>query len=112
MTPIEEDPRFHQYASLMDDGRYFEAHETLEAFWLVAPQEQRELLQGLVQVAVACEHRRRGNAAGARKVLARARNRIGAAPGDAGAPWAPLLLRAAGHYIEGGASSLNFRFNP
>ena len=95
----------------MDAGCYFEALEALEAFWLVAPPEQRELLQGLVQVAVACEHGRRGNRAGVRKVLARARARIGAASRDAGSDWA-LLLRAAGHYIEGRTNSLDFRFAP
>jgi predicted metal-dependent hydrolase len=108
--PIQDDARFLAYARLMDEGRYFEAHEVLEAFWLVAPEAQRDLLQGLVQVAVACEHRRRGNPPGARKVLDRARARIARVPEDEPA-WRPLL-RATEDYIEGVTASLGFRFHP
>ena len=34
-------------------GRYFEAHEELEAAWRAAPAEERDFFQGLVHVAVA-----------------------------------------------------------
>ena len=34
-------------------GRYFAAHEELEAAWRAAPVEERDFFQGLVHVAVA-----------------------------------------------------------
>lgn len=33
------------------EGRYFDAHEELEAFWLKAEGDEKLLLQGLIQVA-------------------------------------------------------------
>lgn len=33
------------------EGRYFDAHEELEAFWMKAAGDERLLLQGLIQVA-------------------------------------------------------------
>ena len=32
-------------------GRYFDAHEELEAFWMKASGEEKTLLQGLIQIA-------------------------------------------------------------
>ena len=61
---------------LLDADRPFHAHEVLEAAWKSAPGEERDLWQGLAQLAVACTHIRRGNARGARSLLARAADRI------------------------------------
>ena len=33
------------------EGRYFDAHEELEAFWMKAAGEEKILLQGLIQIA-------------------------------------------------------------
>ncbi|MCR4294800.1 MAG: DUF309 domain-containing protein [Elusimicrobia bacterium] len=33
------------------EGRYFDAHEELEAFWMKAEGDEKLLLQGLIQVA-------------------------------------------------------------
>lgn len=33
------------------EGRYFDAHEELEAFWMKAEGEEKILMQGLIQVA-------------------------------------------------------------
>jgi len=33
------------------EGRYFDAHEELEAFWMKASGDEKILLQGLIQVA-------------------------------------------------------------
>ena len=38
---------------LIRTGGYFAAHEELEDDWRVAPQAERDFLQGLVHVAVA-----------------------------------------------------------
>jgi hypothetical protein len=80
---------------LLDADRPFHAHEVLEAAWKSAPEPERELWQGLAQLAVGFTHVRRGNAQGAQSLLRRAADRI--APYDP-APYgiaAPALARHA-----------------
>jgi hypothetical protein len=70
--------------SLLDTGRPFHAHEVLEASWKAAPTAERDLWQGLAQIAVGLTHARRGNARGAVTLLRRGGQRVsgyaGAAP--------------------------------
>jgi hypothetical protein len=61
---------------LLDTDRPFHAHEVLEAVWKSAPEAERDLWQGLAQLAVGFTHVRRGNARGARALLRRAADRI------------------------------------
>jgi uncharacterized protein len=61
---------------LIDDGRPFHAHEVLEASWRVAPADERDVWQGLAQVAVGLTHARRGNGRGAAALLHRGAARI------------------------------------
>jgi uncharacterized protein len=61
---------------LIDADRPFHAHEVLEAVWKSAPEAERDLWQGLAQLAVGFTHVRRGNARGARALLRRAADRI------------------------------------
>jgi predicted metal-dependent hydrolase len=56
---------------LFNQGRWFEAHEVLEAAWLAEPGPERRLYQGLLQVGVGLHHARRGNLAGALRLLER-----------------------------------------
>jgi hypothetical protein len=63
---------------LLDAGRPFHAHEVLEASWKAAPAAERDLWQGLAQLAVGLTHARRGNAAGAATLLRRGAARISA----------------------------------
>jgi hypothetical protein len=56
--------------------RFFEAHECLEAVWHAAPDDDRDLWQGVIQVAVANVHLQRGNFDGARALLDRAHGRL------------------------------------
>lgn len=56
---------------LLDEARPFHAHEVLEAAWKSAPDGERELWQGLAQLAVGLTHALRGNNAGAAAVLRR-----------------------------------------
>jgi uncharacterized protein len=69
---------------LLDGGRPFHAHEVLEASWKAAPAAERDLWQGLAQIAVGLTHARRGNARGAVALLRRGAGRVsgytGAAP--------------------------------
>ena len=61
---------------LVDDGRPFHAHEVLEASWRTAPPGERDLWQGLAQLAVGLTHARRGNQRGAAALLRRGAARI------------------------------------
>jgi hypothetical protein len=63
-------------ATLFDAGLYFEVHEVLEPHWVVAGGEAREMLQGLIQVAVAWQHLVNGNLAGARSLLVEGGTRL------------------------------------
>jgi hypothetical protein len=56
---------------LIDEGRPFHAHEVLEAVWKSSPGAQRDLWQGLAQIAVGLTHARRGNGRGAVTLLRR-----------------------------------------
>lgn len=61
---------------LLDAGRPFHAHEVLEATWKTAPPAERDLWQGLAQIAVGLTHARRGNARGAAALLRRGISRL------------------------------------
>jgi hypothetical protein len=61
---------------LLDVGRPFHAHEVLEGTWKAAPAAERDLWQGLAQLAVGLTHRARGNATGASTLLQRGAARI------------------------------------
>ena len=81
---------------LLDDGYAFYAHEVLEATWKAAPSQERDLWQGLAQLAVGLTHVQRANPRGARELLRRGSDRI--APYQADPPYeidVPGLLRWA-----------------
>ncbi|MGE2688675.1 DUF309 domain-containing protein [Mycolicibacterium pulveris] len=65
---------------LLDDGLAFNAHEVLEAAWKNAPDEERNMWQGLAQLAVGITHIQRGNTVGAATVLSRAAERLADRP--------------------------------
>ncbi|HTP00488.1 MAG TPA: DUF309 domain-containing protein [Anaerolineales bacterium] len=64
-------PRAREGIVLMNEGRYFEAHEELEEAWREEKGRVRELYQGILEAAVTYLHIRRGNYPGAMKVYAR-----------------------------------------
>ena len=69
-------PALAEAQRLLDEDLPFHAHEVLEGSWKAAPESERELWQGLAQLAVGLTHVRRGNAPGAVTLLTRGRNRI------------------------------------
>ena len=70
---------------LLREGRPFHAHEVLEAAWKTGPPEDRDLWQGLAQIAVGLTHAQRGNATGAAALLRRGADRVrGYLPAGAG----------------------------
>lgn len=74
---------------LLRAGRPFHAHEVLEASWKTGPAGERDLWQGLAQVAVGLTHARRGNARGAVALLSRGAQRVRAYQAAALSPAGP-----------------------
>jgi uncharacterized protein len=71
---------------LLRDGRPFHAHEVLEASWKTGPARERDLWQGLAQIAVGLTHAHRGNARGAVTLLTRGTQRVRAYQAQAAGP--------------------------
>jgi hypothetical protein len=76
---------------LLRDGRPFHAHEVLEAAWKSGPAEERDLWQGLAQIAVGLTHARRGNTRGAVALLRRGTERVRAYQDGADSRRAPRI---------------------
>ncbi|MDQ1484961.1 MAG: uncharacterized protein QOJ62_654, partial [Actinomycetota bacterium] len=66
----------------LDDGQPFHAHEVLEALWKTGAPDERDLWQGLAQIAVGLTHALRANPVGAVTLLRRGATRIGSYVGD------------------------------
>ena len=66
----------------LDAGQPFHAHEVLEALWKQRSAAERDLWQGLAQMAVGLTHAMRGNAKGAAALLRRGRDRVSGYTGD------------------------------
>jgi hypothetical protein len=73
LTPAES---LREAERLLAAGRPFHAHEVLEGSWKACDDDTRELWKGLAQLAVGITHARRGNDAGAVRLLTRAADRI------------------------------------
>ncbi|MGW0464807.1 DUF309 domain-containing protein [Streptomyces sp. NPDC003027] len=61
---------------LLDEGMPFHAHEVFEDAWKTGPAGERDLWQGLAQLAVGLTHAARGNARGGARLLRRGADRI------------------------------------
>lgn len=62
--------------SALDADRPFAAHEILEDVWHRAAPAERDLWQGLAQLAVGLTHAQRGNTSGAHALLLRGAERL------------------------------------
>jgi predicted metal-dependent hydrolase len=77
VPPVPDDPNRSPAATLaladdyLADGRPFAAHEVLEGAWKHRPAAERDLWQGLAQVAVGLTHLQRDNPTGAIALLRR-----------------------------------------
>ena len=89
LAPVTDDPALPPEQALataqdlLDAGRPFHAHEVLEAAWKAAPATERDLWQGLAQLAVGLTHALRGNANGAATLLRRGADRLSGYPAPA-----------------------------
>jgi predicted metal-dependent hydrolase len=93
----------HEYLhgiALFNQGRFFDAHEVLEDVWRAAPQDEKKIWQGLIQVAVALHHYSTGNRVGMRSVLVRAMKNLGAHPRDFYGIQVPGLLKSLTQWLE------------
>ncbi|MGH3797022.1 MAG: DUF309 domain-containing protein [Pseudonocardiaceae bacterium] len=73
---LSPDEALRQAQQLIDDGYPFHAHEVFEGVWKATESQDRELWQGLAQLAVGLTHVQRGNPRGAAVLLRRAADRI------------------------------------
>jgi uncharacterized protein len=73
---LPPEPALAEAQRLLDEGMPFHAHEVLEGTWKAAPAAERDLWQGLAQLAVGLTHVLRGNPAGAATLLRRGRARL------------------------------------
>jgi hypothetical protein len=85
----------------LDDGMPFHAHEVLEALWKTRPESERDLWQGLAQIAVGLTHALRGNMTGARALLERGRDRVGRYRGDSHGLDIEEILAVTSKNLEG-----------
>jgi uncharacterized protein len=59
-----------------NNREFFDCHETLEHLWMHDRSHERELIQGIIQIAVGYYHYLRNNRVGALKLLTRGLERI------------------------------------
>lgn len=117
---LEPLPSLAEAQRLLDAGRPFHAHEILEGTWKAAPEPERDLWQGLAQLAVGLTHLLRGNAAGATTLLQRARRRLAGYADDppygvdvAGLTgWADAVLAELGHGVTPTPATPELRSRP
>lgn len=65
-----------QGINLFNEGEFFECHEVLEDLWNLQGEPEKQLTQGVLQIAVAYLHLGRGNKIGALKLLRRGLPRL------------------------------------
>ena len=70
MKHHEKHERFERGLAHFNAREFFEAHEVWEEIWLAEDEPERTFLQGLIQIAAAFHHYRRGNSDGAESLLA------------------------------------------
>jgi len=97
---MNDDEKFERGVADFNAGRFFEAHELWEELWLAAPEPEKTFLQGMIQVAAAFHHHGRGNARGAKSLLAAGMAKLAACPGDFGGLAIDELRKEVGEWAE------------
>ncbi len=67
---------------LFNAHEFWHAHEAWEEMWLASSGEEKQFLQGLIQLAAAYHHVKRGTLRGAPRLFDAALRRLGGAPDD------------------------------
>lgn len=76
MIANDEGSLFVEGVKLFNEREFFDCHEVLEDYWKQQPEPEKQLTQGLIQIAVAYYHVLRGNRVGALKLLDRGIPRV------------------------------------
>lgn len=80
--------------------RFFEAHEAWEQVWLASAGQEKRFLQGIIQIAAAFHHYRRGNWQGACSLLEAGLSRLHGLPANHGGIELAELRLAASEWIR------------
>jgi uncharacterized protein len=70
MKSSEKEEKFERGLRHFNAREFFEAHEVWEEVWLIEAEPEKTFLQGIIQIAAAFHHYRRGNSDGAETLLA------------------------------------------
>jgi len=70
MHATHKNEPFERGIVLFNAQEFFKAHEAWEELWLQAPGEEKAFLQGIIQIAAAFHHYRRGNLRGSKSLVA------------------------------------------
>jgi len=100
MAVTAHEPDFRHGIALFNQGKFFDAHEVLEDVWRAAPQEEKKIWQGFVQVAVALHHHSTGNRVGMRSVLLRAMRNLAGHQHTFHGVQVPRLLKSLAGWLE------------
>jgi uncharacterized protein len=82
MKSGEKEEKFERGLAHFNAREFFEAHEVWEEVWLVEGEPEKTFLQGIIQIAAAFHHYRRGNTDGAETLLAAGIVKITRFPAD------------------------------
>jgi uncharacterized protein len=82
MKSSEKDEKFERGLRHFNAGEFFEAHEVWEEVWLAEGEPEKTFLQGIIQIAAAFHHYRRGNTDGTETLLAAGIVKISRFPAD------------------------------
>lgn len=72
--------RFRKGVEQFNRGEYWDAHDSWEAIWLSSSGEQKQFIQGLIQLAAVCYHLEKGNERGAGRLHEAAMRRLDELP--------------------------------
>jgi predicted metal-dependent hydrolase len=82
MKSSEKEEKFERGLRHFNAREFFEAHEVWEEVWLTEGEPEKTFLQGIIQIAAAFHHYRRGNTDGAETLLAAGIVKISRFPAD------------------------------
>jgi len=82
MKSSEKEEKFERGLRHFNAREFFEAHEVWEEVWLTEGEPEKTFLQGIIQIAAAFHHYRRGNTDGAETLLAAGIVKISRFPSD------------------------------
>jgi predicted metal-dependent hydrolase len=71
------DPRFYEGIETFNRQQFFKAHQIWESVWMHYRGESRDLLKGMIQIALGLHHFTDGNTRGARKLYNSCQKYIG-----------------------------------